>query len=172
MTPIDPNPQFYTSCRVRGRPKLTQTHGWLIQHGKSTYQYRYNESTVVATPPHFTAHALWQQYTGCFQASEHVLTSPAAPRNFLEVRRLAPRPTTVRGNILRDDNGNVVHDFTEDTFRRLAPPPSYVRGTPVPPTGRLLTFECQMLDLMKELRLWARMRVRKHEEEDWKNKRD
>jgi hypothetical protein len=127
------------------------------------HQHRCDETTVVCTPPYFTAHALWEQYTGCFSPSTHVLTSPAAPENFLEIRRIlqsAPRPIEVEGQELLDDRGNVVHDFSNDVFRPLAPPASYIRGTATPASSRSLEHECQMMELMREVRLRGREKDR------------
>ena len=122
--------------------------------------YGSEASTVVCTPPYFTAHALWEHYVDiCRSPSRHVLTSSAAPENFLEVRRLvdfAPRPSTLEGDVLTDDNGMVVHDFSHDAFRCLAPPPGYTKGLKTAPEAKVDQYECQMLQLMKEIRLRAR----------------
>jgi len=92
--------------------------------------YRYNQfgcdtRIVECTPPFFSAHQMWEG--NCCTPVSKIIT--------LLDRKKCPNtftiPTTIIGKELRDDKGNLVHDFTEDKFENVAPPEDHVIGVRV-----------------------------------------
>jgi hypothetical protein len=99
-----------------------------------TRQFGCSLTIGVSTPPFFTAHAVWEGMRCQTTTPAHITSSPACSLTWKEIVDLQQSngsgpTTTIPGNILRH-GGELIHDFSHDSFQAVPPPAGYLKGTP------------------------------------------